>query len=148
MLGECLESLRQVRAALTQGNFASLNAALAQQGKTSRAADELRERRTKLRRKLASVLGVAPQTVTVQMLAVRLAGDTGERLTACRNRLRIMAAEVDRLNRANAALVSQSLDFLERFFVEITGGEHGGRSYDCSGTSRQSECGSIIEARG
>jgi hypothetical protein len=148
MLGATLESLGQVRAALTHGDLPALNRALESQAHTARAADELRQRRAALRRELAAALGVPPQTVTVEMMAKRLPADAADRLLRYRDRLRSMAADVDRLNRANASLVSQSLDFLQRFLLEITGGGQSGKSYTCCGMPREAECGSMIEARG
>lgn len=148
MLAETLDSLRLVRAALRGGSLDSLKDALDRQARLAHASQELRERRARLRREMSAVLGIAPQSVTLKMLAARLPGDAGTRLASCRDRLSAMAAEVDHLNRANAALVGQSLDFLERFFIEITGGDRGGAGYSSAGATRAPALGSIIEARG
>lgn len=148
MLAETLESLRRVRAALRGGSIDSLKDALNRQARIAHASSELRERRAKLRREMAAALGVPPHGVTLKMLAARLPGEAGARLASCRDRLNAMATEVDRLNRANAALVGQSLDFLERFFIEITGGDRGGSGYSPAGATREPTLGSIIEARG
>lgn len=148
MLAETLESLQQVRTALRGGSLDSLKDALDRQARIARASVELRDRRANLRRDMAVVLGVPPRSVTLTMLVAWLPGDAGARLASCRDRLNGMAAEVDRLNRANAALVGQSLDFLERFFIEITGGDRGGAGYSPAGATRAPALGSIIEARG
>ena len=147
MLAATLQSLRRIRLALTQGDLRALEEALESQAHTARAADELRQRRSELRRHLGAVLRIPPQAVTLQILADRLPADAAEKLGRCRARLRTLAADVDQLNRSNAALVGQSLDFLHRFLVEITGGQ-AGQSYTCSGQPRQAECGSMIEGRG
>lgn len=148
MLAETLDSLRQVRAALRGGNLDLLKEALDRQGRIARASGELRDRRTSLRREMSSLLGVAPREVTLRSLAARLPPDVAGHLTTCRERLSNMAAEVDHLNRANAALVGQSLDFLGRFLTEITDGDPGGEGYSANGVSRAPVLGSIIEARG
>jgi hypothetical protein len=148
MLAETLESLEQVRTALRGGGIDALKDALDRQTRIAHASAELRDRRAKLRRQMSAVLGVAPHVVTIKMLAARLPGEAGARLASCRDRLNEMAARVDRVNRANAALVGQSLDFLERFFIEITGGERDGTGYGPAGDTREPALGSIIEARG
>lgn len=148
MLTETLESLRQVRAALLSGDLDSLKIALERQTRIAHASAELRERRAGLRREMSTVLGVPPRDVTLLRFASGLPRDITDHLIGCRERLRTMAAEVDRVNRANAALVGQSLDFLERFLTEITDGDPGGAGYTARGASREPALGSIIEARG
>ena len=148
MLAETLASLREIRAALRGGGMSALADALDRQARIARASQELNDRRAKLRRDMAAVLGVAPQQVTLGMLAARLPGEAGDRLARCRERLNDMATEIDRLNSANAALVGHSLDFLERFFIEITGGDRGAAAYGPTGDTRQPAVRSIIEARG
>lgn len=148
MLGATLESLRRIRAALKEGDLRALQEALESQAHTARAALELRQRRAALRRDLSGLLRIPPEAVTLETLADRMPADTAEKLSRCRARLRVMATDVDRLNRANATLVSHSLDFLHRFLAEITGGAPVARTYTCSGMPREAECGSMIEARG
>jgi len=148
MLGESLESLRQVRAALAEGDLSSLAAALDRQGHAVRAADELRRRRAELRQSLARAFRLPLASVTLHTLATVFPGDAADRLRRCRERLMAMAGEVDRLNRGNALLVRQFLDFLQRFFVAITGGSQTGGCYNTAGKLEQAECGSMIEMRG
>ena len=148
MLAATLETLRHVRAALIAGDLATLNRALDQQGHTARAASELQVRRKRLRSDLANSLGQPPESVTLQALAKSLPGEPGERLAGCRVRLKKMAEQVDRLNRGNAALVQQSLGFLHRLFVGLTGGQPSSQSYGPGGVRQDTPCGSIIEGRG
>jgi hypothetical protein len=148
MLAETLDSLKQVRAALRGGGIDLLREALDRQNRLTRAAAELRERRAHLRRDMSAALGISPREVTLMGLAAQLPADVATRLADCRDRLSDMAAEVDRLNRANAALVGQSLDFLERFLTEITDGDRSGAGYGPTGATRVSALGSIFEARG
>ncbi len=54
----------------------------------------------------------------------------------------------DSQTNANAALVGQSLEFLERFLTEITDGDSVGAGYAASGAIRAPAVGSLIEARG
>ena len=148
MLAETLDSLQEVRGALRGGGLEGLRRALDRQARIAEASGELRERRAGLRREMAGVLGLSPREVTLTRLAARLPADVAAHLTACRDRLGRMAVEVDRVNRANAALVGQSLEFLERFLTEITDGDSVGAGYAASGAIRAPAVGSLIEARG
>jgi hypothetical protein len=147
MLGATLDSLRQVRAALLGGDLTALERALDCQVHTARAAGELKMRRVELRKQLGSGLGLDPQSVTLQEVAARVPTDHGQRLARCRERLHQMAAEVDRLNRGNAALVQHSVDFLHQFLVSVTGGEPVGDRYRPSGQIERATCGSLFEGR-
>jgi hypothetical protein len=148
MLAETLDSLQEVRTALRGGGLEALRSALDRQAHIAVASSELGTRRAALRREMAGALGIAPGDVTLSRLAARLPADVATHLTACRDRLNRMAAEVDRVNRANAALVGQALEFLERFLTEITDGECLGAGYAASGALRAPTVGSLIEARG
>lgn len=148
MLAETLESLQQIRSALLEGALDALKTALDRQSRLASASAELRQRRARLRREMSLALGISPEEVTLLGLAARLPRDVAVRLTDCRERLRAMTVEVDRLNRANAALVGQSLDFLERFLTEMTDGDRRGAGYSPTGATREAVLGSIFEARG
>lgn len=148
MLAGTLESLREVRSALLDGDLGALKQALDQQAHTARAAEELRRRRVTARAEWAAAIGVPANAVTLAALAARLPADTAERLDRCRARLKQMAAEVEQLNRGNAALVRHSLEFLHEFFVSVTGGEHVGDRYRPSGALERTACGTLFEGRG
>jgi hypothetical protein len=147
MLQATLDSLRQVRAALLGRDLAELERAVERQVHTARAAEELRLRRAELRGQLAVRLGIDAQAVTLQKVAARLPGENGERLARCRERLKCMAAEIDRLNRGNAALVQHSLEFLHQFLLNVTGGAAVGDRYQPSGRVDRALCGSVFEGR-
>lgn len=148
LLAETVESLRQIRAALREGALDALKAALDRQARIANASVELRERRTSLRREVSTVLGLSARDVTLTSLAEYLPREVAAHMLACRDRLTGMAAEVDRLNSANAALVGQSLEFLERFLLEMTAGNQAGCRYSGNGTACEPLMGSLIEARG
>ena len=93
-------------------------------------------------------MGIAWESVTVQMLALRLPDERGDRLARCRERLRNMATEVDHVNQGNAALVWHCLNFMQGLLVEITGGESSGARYNAGGRRQEPECGSLIQRRG
>ena len=148
MLKESLLSLEQVRAALLQGDLGGLADSLKRQAHAAHAAGELRHARERFRTQIGLALGVSPQSVTLQWLAKQLPAEAGERIASCRERLCRLAAEVDGLNRSNAALILQSLDFLNQLLLDITGGSSGGNRYGATGRRQTSACGSLIEAQG
>jgi adenylosuccinate lyase len=148
MLDSTLRGLREVRSALAQGTVDGLTGVLEHQAKAARAAEELWHRRAQMRLEIASCCGTDPQSATLQMLARRVPGELADRLNSCRSRLKRMAGEIERLNRGNAALVRQSLAFLERLFAGLTGTEAASHTYGPSGQQRSLVCGSIIEGQG
>jgi hypothetical protein len=147
MLGATLDSLQQVRTALLGGDLSALEQALQSHASTARAADELRLRRGQLRSQLGAALGIEPRKVTLQEVAARLPLQDGQRLMRCRDRLKQMAAQVERLNRGNAALVQHSMEFLHQFLVSVTGGDAVGDRYHASGRVEKPACGSVFEGR-
>jgi hypothetical protein len=148
LLAETLASLGAVRSALRGGDLESLHAALEQQARIADASSELLGRRARLRSELSYALGVPPDAVTLATLATAAPPDVAGHLRACRERLRGMSAEVDRLNRANAALAAQSLDFLQRFLSEITDTDSAGAVYGPSGSPHAPVAGALLEGRG
>ena len=143
-----LTSLHQVRAALVSNNLQALRTALEQQCDIAQAGKDLRCKRDLLRQELAAVTGTASESVTVQMLALCLPGERGDRLERCRQRLRQMATEVDQVNRGNATLVWHCLNFMQGLLVAITGGESTGGRYNAGGQRQEAACGSLIQMRG
>jgi hypothetical protein len=147
MLGATLDSLKQVRAALVGGDLSALQRAVEYQGHTARAANELKMRRAQLRSQLGAGLGLDPRAVTLQEVSSKLPLANADRIARCRERLHQMAAEVDRLNRGNAALVQYSMDFLHQFLISLTGVDPVGDRYRPSGQIERETCGSVFEGR-
>ena len=147
MLSATLESLRAVRSALLQGDLAQLSLALENQQHTAKAATELCQTRARLRDQMAGILGIDPHQATLRLFAERVSENLAARLANYRQRLSGMAAEVDRLNRGNAALIRQSLDLLQRLLSNLTGLEESADRYSSSGQREQGVCGSIFQTR-
>jgi hypothetical protein len=148
MLAATLDTLTQVRTALVQGDISALNQAMEAQSHTAKAAEELRSARAQLREQLACALAAPAGSVTLQALSARVPGQLGDRLRQCRERLSRMAAAVDRLNRGNAALIRQSLEFLHNLLHEITGSHPASQRYGPAGRPAEPVHSSLIEARG
>ena len=148
MLSATVHSLSDVRTALVQGDLRKLTTALEQQTHTARAAEELRLRRAQLRREIAAHCGSRPESASLQMLASRIPGELGEQLANYRGRLKSMASQADRLNRGNAILIRQSVNFLQHLLAGLTGTDSDPHIYNPHGPQRSLACGAIIEGEG
>ena len=146
-LRDVLDSLRAVRAALLGNDREALDGALRRHEETLRGGEELDRARSGFRREAAGPLGLAPSEISLTALAARLPEAARRDLAARQETLRRAAAEADHLNRSNAALLHTCLDFLRRFFADLTGRPADGR-YGPSGPLRDTPSGSLIDARG
>jgi hypothetical protein len=146
-LGAALALLNDVRAALLGRDHAALAGALARHRATAGGAEETTRRRADFQRQAADFLGVPPASVTLDLLAARLPADAAGHVADARARLRQLAADVERLNASNASLLYYCLDFLRRFFDQLTGRPRDGR-YGPAGTPAAAPAASLIDARG
>ena len=146
-LDATLEGLRRFRNVLLRGDSAGLAAALERQEASAQARAAQAVRRERLRHDWAAILGISPEDVTLTVIAGQLSGDDGARFGRLHARVQALAAEAEELNRGNAAVAGQCLDFLYGFLVELTGGPNSPR-YSPAGTQLGAACGSLIEARG
>jgi hypothetical protein len=146
-LQEALATLHDVRAALLGRDPAAVGNTLARQEECARRAEEMRRRRATFQQQAAELLGVPPESVNLDLLAVNMPRADAERLVAEQARLRGLAAEVGRVNGVNATLLYHCLDFFRRFFDDLTGGPRDGR-YGPAGALAAAPCGSLINARG
>jgi hypothetical protein len=64
-----------------------------------------------------------------------------------RQELHRLAADAEMLGGDIALFSHYFLDFLRRFFVQLTGGRNSGR-YGPEGLRRESVCGSLMQAQG
>lgn len=142
------EALEKVRGAIARGGPKDLAEALQHQAGVFQAGTVVRDGRQALRQSLATALALPVEECTLQLLTAQLPPDEAEQMSQTRQRLRQLAAEVDRLNHGIAVVSHYQLDFLQHLFGEITGaGQHGG-CYGPEGQRRDPVCGSLIELRG
>jgi hypothetical protein len=145
-LGATRDAVGAIRDALLGKNQDALAAALERHEEAARRGEELNLRRDAFRRDVARKLGVPHESVTLDLLADRFPDMAGA-IAQSQARLRQLAAEVERLNHSNAALLSYCLDFLQRFFDQLTGTPRV-RRYGPSGALTASSIDSLINARG
>src|SRR6266849_4488796 len=143
LLSETRECLRRVRDALLQDDGAAVREALTRQNYLAQTSEEIWAQRGRFCQSVAAALDIPLNGVTLQLLAARVPGELGERLAACRLRVRRLAKEVDELNRGNAALIGYSLQFVHQLLVALTGGEAMGERYGPIGKVPSMGCGSV-----
>lgn len=136
-----------MRAALLSHDQGALDEALTLHQGTVRRGEELRQQRDRFRQEIAHLLGIPAHEVTLSLLRAHLPEEASAAVAAAQARLQEQSAEVERLNRANAALMRSCLDFLQRFFGDLTGRPAEGR-YGPGGVLRETPSGSLIDARG
>jgi hypothetical protein len=125
-LEAALAALQEVRTALLGKDPSALGAALARHQATADRAQETCRLRAEFQREVSARLGIAPDSVTLELLIARLPDEAAGRLGAARARLRRIAAEIEQLNSTNASLLYYCLDFFRRFFARVAGhGPHG-----------------------
>lgn len=142
-----LNGLELLRSALLDHDHGALKDALREQEDLARVRERLFQERALFRQQAALLLDAAPARVCLSLVVERLRGKPAERLARRREQLAEKARELERLGQSTAALTNHCLDFLNRFFLEITGGQCDGR-YSPKGGRAPGACGSFIEMRG
>jgi flagellar biosynthesis/type III secretory pathway chaperone len=146
VLESAAEVLRQVHAAVVEGQREKMAELLERQVAIARALDRVRQQRERFCQQAAAVLGTEAHPVTLRKLADQMPAILRERLLQRRQHLHRLAGEVERLGRDVALLSHYFLEFLQRFFMALTGG-HSGR-YGREGIRQQPACGSFLRAQG
>jgi hypothetical protein len=167
LLAASADVLREVYAAAIEGNRQGMADAIQRQQGAETALAALRLERDSFRRQAGAHLGIPAQAITVNQLALHFghrpaamglgpnadgrqpkAGqEISSRLLQKRQSLQEKVAEVKRLGGDITLLSHYVLDFLKRFFVELTGGVKCGR-YGPEGLRHEPACGSLLQAKG
>ena len=147
MLSATLQTLRDMRTALMHRDLQRLTEALERQQHTAKAAAELRTVRATLRARIAEMIRVPADHVTLGLLAAQLTDAMQQRMLGYQKRLSDMAAEVALLNRGNAVLIRHSVGLLQRLLMCLTGGDESTDRYARSGQREEGDCGSIFETQ-
>ena len=147
LLRETRMVLREIRAALLRQDLDALGDALRHQERVAAESTAMQERRLAMRRGLAKALHHPEETIRLSLVAAQLPEVVRNRLLRWRDRLQRDAAEIDQLNRGNAALILHNLDFQQRLLDALTG-DGPGVSYTLNGTKPEAVRGSLLEARG
>lgn len=148
VLAPVVAAVREVREVLLHQSTDLLEESLLQLQSCGSAMEAWRPQRARFRQAAAGCLGLAPQTLTLELVLARLPGQEVPQLEAARQRVRELALELDRLCRSNHTLVQYTLDFFQQYFGQVTGGARGSGAYARTGKKTDIVCGSLIQARG
>ena len=140
-----LQAVRAVHSALRQLNDETLRQAIEDESRVLKTADSLQQRRSQLRSELSAVLGVPAEETTLRHVISATTGSLREAIERCRQSLAEMAAEMDRLNRQNAAMIQQSLSITHGILERLTGTAAVGESYDAHGGREEAHVGSLVQ---
>lgn len=132
-LSAILQAVRGVHAALRLLNENDLRQWLEFEAIILQAAEGVKQRRHELRDLLAQALNILPEEVTLSRIIVATEGSLRGRIERKRKTLAEMSAEMDRLNRQNAAMIRQSSELMQSIIGRLTGVTVVGGSYNAHG---------------
>lgn len=144
-LSAMLQAVRDVHGALRHLNDDTLRQALEEEARVLKAAETLQRRRSQLRSELSVVLGLPAEETTLRRIVAATTGSLREAVERCRTILAEMAAEMNRLNRQNAAMIQQSLSITHGIIGRLTGAAGVGESYNADGGRDEAHVGSLIQ---
>ncbi len=140
-----LQAVRNVHGALRHLNDDKLRQSLDEEARVLQTADGLQQRRCQLRSELSAVLGVPAEEITLRRIISATTGSLRETVERCRQSLAEMAAEMNRLNRQNAAMIRQSLSITHGILGRLTGTAAVGESYNADGGREEAHVGSLVQ---
>jgi flagellar biosynthesis/type III secretory pathway chaperone len=143
-LRETIQALHEVRGAIMKRDMEALAQALNQQQQLANKNASQAQARNAVRHRLAAILQVNVDYVNLSLLAQRTTPTMREQLFGRQRRLVELATEADLLNRANAALIRQSIDLLQQVLTCLTG-ESGTDSYNASGQIQSGDFESTVQ---
>lgn len=143
-LSGLMRSVQEVRVALLRNQAARLTECLALQTGAFAECEKARVSRQRLQ----STLGLGSQPVQLPALVSRLGMPARGRLWSQCQRLQRLAAEVERVARANHLFARHALSLMEQVLLEVTGGEPAGQRYNRTGAAGPTIYGHIVQARG
>jgi flagellar biosynthesis/type III secretory pathway chaperone len=129
------------RQAIINNDIERLKDVLAQIEKWTVVVYSLEQDRTRLITYLEGQLGVSPGKLSLKEIIDLVEEPHRFLLNEDRNRLKSVMEEVNRINRTNVVLLSDSINFLNYTFNLLAGGSDKQGTYTADGSSRKSESG-------
>ncbi len=139
--------LRAVQEALNAGRWGALADLTPAQEQLAQESEQMRLAQRRLCDDAAAVLNLPSDGLTLERIGGRLPPPFAERLRRQRAETRARAQETQRLAQLCGVVARYHLDFIQRFFADLTGLADGA-CYGPEGTLRPSTCRSLLEARG
>jgi hypothetical protein len=144
-LSAMLQAVRDVHGALQHLNDDRLRQSLEQESQALQGAEDLRQRRCQLRSDLSTAIGVPAEEATLRRIISATSGTLRETVERFRQSLADMAAEMNRLNRQNAAMLRQSISITRGIISRMTGVAAAGESYNAGGARDEAHVGSLVQ---
>ena len=144
-LAAMLTAVRDVHRALMELDDDALYRSLDAEARELSSSVEIQERRHALQDELAALLRIQRQEVTLRRLIQLTAGSVRSSIERLWRQLIEMAAEVDRLNRQNAAMIAQSLSIARGVLGRLTGVPSVTESYTSVGSRAETHTGPVIQ---
>jgi len=148
VLKTALTSVRLIGTALAANDLLALATALAAQAEVVSKVYEARRLGHALFTQLGAKHVPGQKASTAAAVYDRLAPGLRTNIRERVEKLRELAALVERQNRSNAFVVRQSLRLVRRLLGVLLGARDGGERYSRAGTPQPSGTGSILNARG
>lgn len=143
------EMLEHLQTAVRASDPRKLAQALHAQESACRDILDMKQQRQSFREHAARTLQIPVQAVTLSRLGDVMSAETRNAMLEKRDALRSCVADVERRTREIALVSHYFLDFVQRFFAEITGTASAGSRYGPHGQpSTHAACGSLLQAQG
>lgn len=140
-----LTAVRDVHYALLVLDDEALKRSLEAESRELNSNTSLQARRRQVQSELAARLQLDPQEITLRRLAKITSGPLQDSINQVLNSLAEMAAEVDRLNRQNAAMIGQSLAVARGVIEQLTGSVATSESYNSIGGRAETHVGPLMQ---
>jgi hypothetical protein len=129
VLRSALDGLQQVHAALAVGGPAAQAVALRRSAELAQQGETLRVKRDELRQQAGARLGIPAGLITLKGLADFLGGPAAQEMRRGRERLRLLAQEVETQGKRTAVFTHVALDFVQRLLGAGRGGPQDAGRY-------------------
>jgi hypothetical protein len=144
-LTSMLQAVRDVHYSLLVLDDHSLKSSLDAEERELKMNTALQQRRRQLQGQFASSLQLTPRDITLHRLAAMTSGSLHDSIGEILQSLAEMAAEVDKLNRQNAAMIGQSLAIARGVIEQLTGSAAINESYNSIGGRAETHVGPLIQ---
>lgn len=141
-------SLVAIRGLLSTPGPETIPTALRLQAELARCAEAAQAARLAWRAEIATLLGLAAQSVRLSAAVERLPSAAARELRPACDRLRERVTRTTREQRVVAAIVCAHREALQRFFLDLTGAGAASGRYGPAGVVPVSACGTFVRARG
>lgn len=140
-----LDAVRNLHRSLLDLNGNELSASLDNEALALQRAQAVQRRRHQFRDEMSHALGLPADELTLTVLASHTSGPLRDLIVETRRRLSQMAAETNRLNRQNAAMIKQALVLVRGIVGKLTRTAGIGESYNAGGVREEAHVGSLLE---